>query len=150
MLGKAISIAAQAHENQKDKGGNAYILHPIRIMMRLRTTDEELMTIAILHDVVEDDDTWTLDRLKSEGFSDRVIDALRLLTHDNHDTYERYIGKISSNRDATRIKLEDLRDNSDITRMKGVSQSDLDRMQKYHKSFKYLQSVQSARDLVGF
>lgn len=54
MLGKAIAITSAVHQNQLDKGGHAYILHPIRIMMRLRTDDEELMTIAILHDVVED------------------------------------------------------------------------------------------------
>ena len=90
MLGKAISIAAQVHENQTDMGGNAYILHPIRIMQRLRTKDEELMAIAILHDVVEDSEEWTLERLESEGMSPRVLAALSCLTHPKSESYEDY------------------------------------------------------------
>lgn len=150
MLGRAIAIASSVHQNQKDKGGNAYILHPMRIMMRLRTSDEELMSMAILHDVVEDSQEWTIDRLRDEGFSSRVLAALECLTHNKDDSYEDYIGKISTNKDATRVKLEDLRDNSDLTRMKGVSPKDFDRMIKYQKAFKFLEGVQKAREAVGY
>lgn len=150
MLGRAIAIASSVHQNQKDKGGNAYILHPMRIMMRLRTSDEELMSIAILHDVVEDSQEWTIDRLRDEGFSARVLAALECLTHDNDVSYEDYIQKISTNRDATRVKLEDLSDNSQLTRLKGLTQNDFDRMIKYQKAFKYLEGVQKAREAVGY
>ena len=51
-LQRAISIAVEAHEGQIDKGGNPYILHPLRVMMSLRTVDE--MIVGVLHDVVED------------------------------------------------------------------------------------------------
>lgn len=136
-LAKAIRIAASAHENQTDKGGNAYILHPIRIMQRLRSTDEELMQIAILHDVAEDTE-WTLEQLELEGFSQRVIAALELLSHRKEDTYEAYIKKISSNIDAIRVKIEDLRDNSDITRLKGLRKKDFERIEKYNRAFVFL------------
>lgn len=133
-------IASQVHEKQKDKGGNSYILHPIRIAMRLRTIDEELMQIAILHDVIEDSNV-TIDFLEKEGFSDRVLVALDLLTHKPTDSYKEYIEKISKNADAIKIKLEDLRDNSDITRLKGLSVEDFKRMEKYHRSYVFLRSV---------
>lgn len=144
-LGTAIAIAAIAHETHKDKGGNAYILHPIRVMMRLRTDDEELMCVAVLHDVVEDSDVWTLERLRERGFSGRVLMALELLTHsDPNESYMDYVKKISTNRDALRVKLEDLRDNSDITRLKGLREKDFARMEKYHRAFLYLKRVEEA------
>lgn len=143
MLGMAISIAAQAHEKQTDRGGKAYILHPIRLMMRLRTNDEDLMQIAILHDVVEDNEMWTFERLDAIGFSSRVIEALKCLSHlDPNEPYESYIERIGKNMDAIKVKKEDLRDNSDITRLKGLSDKDLLRTRKYHKAFirlKYLE-----------
>lgn len=140
MLGTAIAIAAKAHENKSDKGGNAYILHPMRIMLRLRTTDEELMAMAILHDVIEDTD-WTLEQLRHAGMSQRVVNALSCLTHPKTESYEAYIKRVSTNMDAIKIKLEDLRDNSDITRLKGLSQEDIERMEKYHKAYTYLINI---------
>lgn len=137
MLGKAISIASKAHEDQRDKGGTPYILHPLRVMMRLRTTDEELMTIAVLHDVVEDSE-YSIDDLRAEGFSERVLTALGLLSHDPKEPYEDYVKRIGTNRDATLVKLEDLRDNSDITRLKGLREKDFQRLEKYQRSYAYL------------
>lgn len=134
MLDRAIAIASDAHQNQFDKGGKPYILHPIRAMMRLRTSDEELMSIAILHDVVEDTDV-TMDDLRGEGFSHRVIEALKLLTHNGGVNYDEYIEAMKNNVDALRIKREDLRDNSDITRLKGLQQKDFDRLEKYSRTF---------------
>ena len=140
LLAKAIRIAAEAHESQLDRGGNAYILHPMRLVFRLRTSDAELMQIAILHDVVEDS-AWTNGGLTFEGFSKRVTAALDCLTHRDGEGYDDYIKRISTNRDATIIKLEDLRDNSDITRLKGIRPKDLERIEKYHRSFLYLSAT---------
>ncbi len=150
MLGKAMAIASKVHETQRDKGGSAYILHPIRVMMRLRTDDEELMAIAVLHDVVEDSKEWTIERLSVEGFSDRVIGALSLLTHRPEDTYEAYVKKIATNRDAVVVKLEDLRDNSDITRLKGLRSKDFERMEKYHRAFLFLRKTLDAMETCGY
>lgn len=139
MLDLAILIAAQAHLSVQDKGGKPYILHPLRLMMRLRTEDQELMSIAILHDVIEDSQI-TADYLLKMGFSYRVVSALKLLTHTKGESYEDYIDAMRTNKDALRVKREDLRDNSDITRLKGVSEKDLERMQKYHKAFLQIES----------
>jgi GTP diphosphokinase / guanosine-3',5'-bis(diphosphate) 3'-diphosphatase len=134
MFDKAMYIAAKEHLGVRDKGGKAYILHPMRIAMRLRTNDEELMSIAILHDVVEDSKV-TFDDLKQIGFSDRVIDALKLLTHQKGVSYDDYIAGMRGNRDALLVKREDLKDNSDITRLRGLSDKDFERMKKYQRSF---------------
>lgn len=145
MLAEAIAIASEAHRRQTDKGGKAYILHPIRLMMRLRTEDEELMCVAILHDVVEDTD-WTLDQLHEAGFSARVINALRCLDHPDYEPYEEYIERVGTNIDAIRVKKEDLRDNSDITRLKGISDKDLLRTRKYHRAYMRLLELQKQHD----
>lgn len=127
-------IAAREHLNAKDKGGHAYILHPMRIAMRLRTDDEELLAIAIMHDVIEDSKV-TFDDLRADGFSERVIDGLALLTHRKGVSYDDYIDGMKLSVDALRIKREDLRDNSDITRLKGITEKDFERMKKYQRAF---------------
>lgn len=133
LLAKAIAIASEAHVKQLDKGGKAYILHPLRVMSTMPQDDPEMMQIAVMHDVVEDSD-WTIEDLRKEGFSDRVLDALSLLTRGDED-YETYIDNIATNPDATRSKLGDIRDNSDITRLKGIREKDFERMKKYHHSY---------------
>lgn len=138
MLAKAISMAAQIHERQKDKGGAPYILHPMRLAMRLRTTDYELMAIAMLHDAVEDGEELSAKKLLHYGMSPRVVDAVMLLTHDPEVEYMDYIRRIGTNPDATLVKIEDLRDNSDITRLKGLSEKDVKRLHKYMIAYTYL------------
>jgi len=145
MLGKAIKIASIAFEKMKDKGGQPYILHCLRVMNNLHTEDEELKIIAVLHDYLEDvfkeDFERGLKVLSELGFSLRVVQALNLLTHRKFTPYDDYIKAISFNTDATRVKLADLKDNSDITRLKGLTKKDFDRMEKYHRSFIYLSKV---------
>jgi (p)ppGpp synthase/HD superfamily hydrolase len=135
-LDKAIRIATIAHSNQFDKGGKPYILHPLHLMNQLMF-DPELATIAVLHDVIEDSG-YTIEFFIEEGYSRRVTDALQLLTHDPKEPYEDYISKIAINYDTVRVKRKDLHHNSDITRLKGVTEKDLKRMEKYHKAFLFL------------
>ena len=71
-LERAVEIAAQAHAGQKDKGGAVYLLHPLRVMLSLDDATEAERIVAILHDVIEDSDDWTSDRLLEEGFSQEV------------------------------------------------------------------------------
>ena len=143
---KALQIASKAHAGKKDKGGKSYILHPIRIAMRLRTEDEELMAIAIMHDVIEDSDYSFID-LEKIGFSARVIAALKLLTHYKGQSYDEYIDNMAGNIDALKVKREDLRDNSDITRLKGVTEKDIKRMEKYQRS--YLKVTEYIKQIEG-
>jgi len=134
LLGRAIEIATQAHSGQFDRGGKPYILHPLHLMSQMMY-DVELAQIAVLHDVMEDCPMWDVDKLAEEGFSLRVMHALRLLTHLKHESYEDYILKVSTSYDAIRVKRKDLEHNSCITRLKGVSMKDLQRAEKYHKAF---------------
>ena len=142
MLGRAIAIAATEFADKNDKGGKPYMLHCLHVMHKVGPDDEELMIIAVLHDLVEDTE-WTFDMLRDEGFSDRVLSALTLLTHypighSEGRTYDDYIKCLALNEDARKVKLEDLKHNSDITRMKGLRKKDFDRLEKYHRSYEYL------------
>lgn len=130
MLATAIAFASTKHQDQLDKGGNPYILHPLRMMMRLRTDDQELMAIAVLHDVVEDCKV-TYDQLRDIGMSERVIDGIKCLTKISGESYDQFVDRVLLNRDAMLVKREDLRDNSDITRLKGLTEKDKERINKY-------------------
>lgn len=140
MLGIAISIAAQAFETKEDKGDRPYILHCLWVMSRVDQSDDELMAIAVLHDVVEDTD-YTFETLREHGFSDRVIKALDCLTHRENEPYGNYIRRVATNSDAIKVKMADLRHNSDITRMKGLRDKDIKRIEKYHRAYSFLSQL---------
>ena len=139
-LGIAIAITAQGFKSVLDKGNQPYILHCLRVMNSLNTDDWELKAIAVMHDNIEDG-ICTVKELIDLGFSNRVIYTLMDLTHNKKDSYENYIKKISLNEDAVKIKLADLKDNSDITRLKGLTKKDFDRIEKYHKAYVYLSKL---------
>ena len=138
MLSKAIALASKAFIGRKDKAGKPYILHCLRVMFSVDQKDEELMQIAVLHDLLEDCPEYHDLVLYKMGFSKRVVTTIEVLTHDKSVSYEDYIKKIALNADARQIKLADLKDNSDITRLKGLRKKDFDRMEKYHWAFTYL------------
>jgi (p)ppGpp synthase/HD superfamily hydrolase len=136
-LERAIAIAAEAHAGQKNKDGGPYILHPVRVMMRVEGLDAQ--TAAILHDVVEDT-PWTLDQLRAEGFSESVLAAVDSLTHREGEEYVDYVARAGSNPLARRVKLADLEDNMNIMRLGEVRDKDLERVRKYHKAWLSLKS----------
>jgi len=137
-LALAISITSKAFEGVLDKSGKPYIMHCIRVMNHVNQNDEDLMIIAVMHDLLEDVTTYTAIGLQELGFSERVIKALLLLKHDPGVDYFEYIKQIATNEDARLVKLSDLRDNSDITRLKGLRKKDLDRIEQYHRAWIYL------------
>lgn len=139
MLSAAIHIATNAHHGQFDKGGNPYILHPFAVMSLLEETDEELQCMALLHDVVEDTKI-TYNELREAGMSDRVIEGVKVLTKQRGQSYEEYKELVFSNRDAMLVKMADLTHNTDIRRLKGVAQKDIERMTKYHVFFLEIKS----------
>jgi len=139
LLSKAIHIATNGHHGQFDKGGNPYILHPFAVMALLNTDDEELQCVALMHDVIEDTKT-TFQDLRDAGFSDRVIAAVRLVTKMPGQTYNEYKDGVFSNKDAMRVKMADLTHNSDIRRLKGISEKDIERMAKYHRFYLEIQA----------
>jgi (p)ppGpp synthase/HD superfamily hydrolase len=131
MLDKMLVIATNAHHGQFDKGGNPYILHPLKVMHYLKSDDEELMCMALGHDVIEDTDVTYKD-LRDAGMTERVIAGITALTKQRGQTYEEYKQCIFASPDAMRVKLADLRHNTDIRRLKGVTDKDLARVAKYH------------------
>lgn len=138
-LSEIIAIAADAHELQLDKGGNAYILHPFRIMMSLSNEDVEVQIMAVAHDVIEDSKgRFTILILRDRGFSERVLVGLTLLTHIDGVPYQRYIVNISKNKDTKKVKKVDICDNSNVTRLKGISAKDQIRNEKYNCSYWFL------------
>lgn len=134
MLSKMISLATERHAGQFDKGGRPYILHPLTVMHRLRTDDEELQCIAVGHDLLEDTVT-TSRELCDLGFNARVVNAIITLTRLPETPYETYKRAVKFNPDAVRVKIEDLRHNSDIRRLKGVTEKDVARMVRYHEFY---------------
>ncbi|WKY47912.1 GTP pyrophosphokinase [Eubacteriaceae bacterium ES3] len=128
MLNKAIAIANQAHAGQVDKGGEAYILHPLRVMLSLKTEEERVC--GLLHDVVEDSEI-TFEYLEKEGFSQTVIGALKCLTKKNGESYDAFINRVLDNSLACRVKLADLADNMDLTRISVPTDKDRERIKKY-------------------
>lgn len=130
MLNAAIVCATNAHAGQFDRGGKPYILHCINVMMQLGNVDEELQCISILHDTIEDTHT-TYQDLRSIGMSERVITGVKALTKVPGETYDEYKQRVFELKDAMIVKQSDLQHNSDIRRLKGVTQKDIERMVKY-------------------
>lgn len=142
MLCKMIRLATERHAGQFDRGGRPYILHPLTVMHRLRTDDEELQCIAVGHDLIEDTATSS-NELREIGFSERVVVGIRDLTKFDGQSPEEYREAVKSNPDAIRVKIEDLRHNSDIRRLKGVTENDVARMVRYHEFYLDLQAAMS-------
>lgn len=128
---KAMKIAYNAHLNQVDKSGIPYIFHPIYLAERM--DDEESTIVALLHDTVEDSE-MTINDLKMEGFSEKVIDAINCLTHNKNLTYEEYIMGIKINPLAKKVKLVDLEHNSLIARLDSIDEVTKLRLIKYSKA----------------
>lgn len=105
---RAIEIAIEAHAGQRDRAGQPYILHPLRVM--LAQDDDASRVVAVLHDVVEDSD-WTPDDLRREGFPEGIIVALDALTRREGEPYMDYIDRAGANQTAREVKIADLRDN---------------------------------------
>ena len=138
LVGKAVRIAASAHENQRDKAGEAYILHPLRMMARAKTDAERI--VAMLHDVVEDS-PWTLEQLTESGFPPEITDAVDGLTRRETETYEEFINRAAKNPLATCVKLLDLEDNMSMTRLGALTDADIDRLKRYHAAYQYMKSI---------
>lgn len=131
LLSVMLVMAVEGHNGQFDKGGNPYILHPLKVMHYLKTDDEELQCIALGHDLVEDNKKITWETLRIAGMTERIINGIKCLTRVPGETEEEYQAKVMSNIDAIRVKLCDLRHNTDIRRLRGLTEKDFARMQKY-------------------
>lgn len=135
-----IEFATIKHSGQIDKGGNPYILHPIAVMDLLETSDDELKTIAIGHDLLEDTDT-TYEDLIALGFSLRIINGIRDLTKIKGQSSKNYKKNLKTNPDAIKVKLADLKHNLDISRLKHITEKDKARIENYLKFYQELEML---------
>ena len=142
MLNKALEIARNAHAGQVDKGGDTYIFHPVRVALHCRTETEKI--VALLHDVVEDTDV-TLDDLRKEGFDTEVLDALQCLTRIEGEDYMDFIQRVATNPLATQVKMHDLKDNMDVSRLGGKPHWKMD---IYKKALAYLEGLCGRRRIL--
>lgn len=136
LLERAIETAVRAHHGQIGKDGLPYLLHPLRLMARMETVEEQI--VAVLHDVVEDSEI-TIDDLRREGFSEYALEAIALLTHDKEKVpYDDYVHALKPHALARKVKLADLEDNSNLRRLVQVEDKDLERVKKYHRAWRIL------------
>ncbi len=132
----AIELAKIAHEGQVDKGGYPYINHPLRVMDNVETIEEKI--VAVLHDAVEDSDL-TLEDLKVAGFSDLIIEAIDAITKQKGEKRKDYLNRVMDNPIALKVKIADMTDNADISRIPNPTERDRERTRIYKKTILKLQ-----------
>ena len=137
MLNQAIALAALAHEGQTDKAGAPYILHSLRVMLRCQ--GETAQICAVLHDVLEDT-FWTLEDLRDKGYSEEVLTTLAYLTRRSEESYEQYIDRLVDHPLACQIKLADLADSQDLSRLTEITEADWQRLKRYKAAEKRIKA----------
>lgn len=137
-LVSAFFVALKAHHVQKDKANKSYIFHPMTVSRLCSTKKAKI--VALLHDVVEDSNITLVD-LKHYGFDDDIVTAVGLLTKDKNVDYFSYLSKVEENKIAKEVKLADLRHNSNLTRLKTITVTDVNRCEEYVKAIKYLMDI---------
>lgn len=131
----ALKIATEAHKGQVDKAGVPYINHPLTVASLVETEEEKI--VALLHDTIEDTNITEQDLL-NYGFSNKIVEAVKLLTHNKDVPYMDYVAKIKDNELARKVKIADLTHNSDLCRLKEITDKDKKRYKKYQNALLYL------------
>lgn len=137
LISRALDIAVKAHEEQVDKGGNPYIWHPVRVALHSHSDEEKIA--ALLHDVIEDTSVTMADLAKA-GFSEKVLDAIQCLTKKEGEEYMDFIQRVSGNEIAAKVKIQDLNDNMDVSRLNGRKPWKMD---TYKQALDYLTEHQN-------
>ncbi|MFM6907162.1 MAG: guanosine-3',5'-bis(diphosphate) 3'-pyrophosphohydrolase [Acinetobacter tjernbergiae] len=129
-LEQAIALAAQQHAGQVDKANAPYILHPLRVMLNVPTIEHKI--VAVLHDVLEDTETSTED-LRKLGFQQQIIDAILALTKKAGESRLQAAQRTVQNPIARVVKLADIADNMDLSRIQSPTIKDFERLKEYQK-----------------
>jgi (p)ppGpp synthase/HD superfamily hydrolase len=143
-LAAMLSLAANRHHGQFDKGGRPYILHPLKVMHYTNSDDEEIQCIALGHGLIEytySNMAAGVAALRKLGFSTRVILGIVLLTKRPDQTYEKYKECVKTNLDAVIVKMADLTHNSDIRRLKGATDRGFERVKRYQQFYLELSEI---------
>lgn len=137
MLSTAHEICHRLHAGQTDKVGMPYYLHPERVAARCHTTDEKI--VALLHDTIEDTEA-TAEYLLDQGFSEKIVEAVLSVTKREGENYEAFVARAKQNPIGRQVKIHDLEDNMDLTRLDTLSESMAERFRKYLKAYHFLNS----------
>lgn len=137
-LERAIAMAAAAHAGQVDKGGQPYILHPLRVMLRVAGDQQRI--VGVLHDVLEDTGITVADLLAA-GFEPAVIEALQALTRGVGEPYDAFVRRAAANPLARTVKLADIDDNVDLSRIPHPGPEDMARLQRYRQARQVLEAA---------
>ena len=129
-LERAVEIAARAHAGQIDKAGKPYIFHPLRLMFAVKTPAEQIA--AVLHDVVEDS-TITLEDLTAAGFAQEILDAIQALTKRKGEDRLSAAQRAADDPIARNVKLADVTDNMNLSRIAHPTEADRARMAEYQQ-----------------
>jgi (p)ppGpp synthase/HD superfamily hydrolase len=143
LLERAIALAVEKHAGQSDKSGAPYILHPLRMMTRMKTV--QAMMTAVLHDVVEDTATSLAD-LRLEGFPEPVVAAVDALSRRDGESYEDFTTRAGALPLARQVKIADLEDNMNLLRLgkAGLSEKDVERLNRYLLAWERLTEAENA------
>lgn len=115
--------------------GVDYIEHPIYVASQVDTEEEK--AVALLHDVIEDS-PFTAEELLLAGLPETVVAAVQILSKKKGQDYQTYLENVKSNPLARVVKLADLKHNSDLSRLRSVTDNDLERLEKYKRAIDYL------------
>ncbi len=119
LIEKSLHIALRAYAGKTDRAGREYIHHPLRVMAKMKTDLE--MSVALLHDVIEDSDI-TAEQLLAEGIPAEVVDAIVCLSRNENEDYQDFVGRTKKNELAAKIKIADIEDNIDVLRLASLDE----------------------------
>lgn len=136
LIETSLRIALRAYSGKTDKSGHEYILHPLRVMAKMKTDLEK--SAALLHDVIEDSDITPADLL-AEGIPKEVVEAVKHLTRMQGEDYQEFVARAKRNKIAARVKIADIEDNLNVLRLPTLNEADLARVKKYHAAWQLLQ-----------
>lgn len=135
----ALKLAFRFHGGQTDKGGTEYVLHPLTVADKLCRIEDKI--VAVMHDLIEDTEV-SLSYLHALGFKKDIIAAIDAISKRSgnlpREAYDDYITRVMSNSIARRVKMADLTDNMDTSRLDVMSDVDHRRMQKYRRVYSEL------------
>lgn len=143
---KATQIAIKAHKGQVDKGGHSYILHPLRVEAKCNSLEEKI--VALLHDTVEDGGI-AAEYLLMRGFPQNIVDAVLSVSRKEREDYFDFILRCKENPIGRVVKIHDLEDNMDMTRLNELTDKDIERLKKYHKAYKILKNGMMEKELIN-
>lgn len=135
LLDLAAGICVAAHRGQRDKSGNAYFMHPVRVAMRCGSDEERI--VGLLHDTIEDTDV-TAEYLLGLGFPQHIVDGVLSVTKRDGEAYDDFVARARRNPLGRIVKIRDIEDNLDVLRLEILSPEMAERFNKYLRARRFL------------